>query len=561
MAAAAAPAAGTPVVVCSVADAGPGGSPAGEPPRPSRGGARAVALVALVAAAALAGGVIVTPFLPAAAAPPYQLRHPALAPEESGASPQEHRRGRRRDVGGTAQQLRQRAAGLRAELQRLRAAAPPGRPCPATAAGGAQAAGWFAKLAAGAAPSFGDPPPSTSTVSSKRAVCLPSRGGDRFGDPRPWRKGDEKEPGWGDLTDGVAFIVLDLCRMGHQPKDAALLDAYLQEGARVDYLLYGNRCISRSPARQSRKQGIWHPVLRGWFEVALSAVPASRRPRPVFIEDYPRGVCVGTLVRRPHFEPFRWFRTQRQAASFRARMLRYWGVPDPPAPRSKPSVLLLRRGIERHFGEDALHAQLQSALGSAADLRYVQFDGDANPRGTGDGAERVRNYTAQLRLLAGTDVLLAAHGAALSSLVALPRGAVLIEVFPHNFRYNMYAELAWLSGVSYSAAESREIWGPAGAGCSGCRAPPAPMDVGVPEHVNGLRLCNKGLAKCTPPCKKCDAKVDWPQWAQLLQSALLTVRHSPAGSFRALGGPAQVAAGSGSSSGSSSSSSSSALEA
>ncbi|KAJ9440114.1 glycosyltransferase [Diplonema papillatum] len=148
---------------------------------------------------------------------------------------------------------------------------------------------------------------------------------------------------------------------------------------------------------------------------------------------------------------------------------------------------------------------------TTSEVLYVQFDGDPNPKNVGSQATRVTNYVEQLRILASTDVLIAAHGAALSSMVVLPVGAVVIELFPHNFRYHMYAELASLLRLQYMPIESREPWGPSGPGCSGCSAtimPPVPR----PYHTNGLKKCQK----CTPQCKKCDIKVDEERWAAVV---------------------------------------------
>eukprot|EP00755_Sulcionema_specki_P038898 Sspe_Gene.111787::Locus_93906_Transcript_2_2_Confidence_0.889_Length_586::g.111787::m.111787 len=134
-------------------------------------------------------------------------------------------------------------------------------------------------------------------------------------------------------------------------------------------------------------------------------------------QDHPQGVCVAKAVRRPHKEPFRWFRNSAQAAVFREHFMQKFGVKD--VPRTSPRVTILRRGIERHFQEDDAYDVIQRELKSPVEVRYVQFDHDKNPSGTGAVAQRVGNYTQQLQILAETDVLIAAHGAALSSSIAL----------------------------------------------------------------------------------------------------------------------------------------------
>ena len=354
-----------------------------------------------------------------------------------------------------------------------------------------------------------DPPLSTQMVSEFHDVCLKSHGGDRFQNPSPRDSEPKKlDVGWGDLGAGPAFVVLDLCKMGHQPKDAALLHALIQEkgkSAGAPVVLFGNRCMTRTKAH--RAKGAWH-VLKDWFDVSIGIntnIDEAEKTRVTYIEDFPKGVCVKTLYRRPHLEPFRWMRTRAQAHIFRKDFLKHFNVSIPQ--RDFVQITIVRRGVERHFSEDAVHKAIKGACGRCV-VTYVQFDGDANPAGVGEDATRMKDYRRQLVVLASTDVLVAAHGAALSSIVALPRGAAVIELFPHNFRYHMYAELAHLFSLLYLPFESLEPYKNDRAYCGSCKHHDYTPIV-HPYYANGLKNC-KG--HCTPPCKKCDIKFEFEKW-------------------------------------------------
>eukprot|EP01060_Flectonema_neradi_P036296 TRINITY_DN6938_c0_g1_i2.p1 TRINITY_DN6938_c0_g1~~TRINITY_DN6938_c0_g1_i2.p1 ORF type:complete len:490 (+),score=65.00 TRINITY_DN6938_c0_g1_i2:63-1532(+) len=369
-----------------------------------------------------------------------------------------------------------------------------------------------------------DPPMETPIVSEFDDSCLQNHGSDRFKNPTPWNNKYGGVPvGWGNLGEGPAFLVLDLCKMGHQPKDATLLHAVLQERSATPVVLFGNRCMLRNKA--TKKKGTWH-ILRRWFDVSIGiSTKLEEEARIVYIDDYPKGVCAGKFLRRPHKEAFRWFRTSGQASNFRRDFLNHFEVVIPP--RDKPTITLIRRGIERHFDEDTVYSKLLSMFGDVCNINYVQFDGDGNPAGQGSKAFRTTDYNEQLRILSSTDILIAGHGAALSSIVALPSGAVVLEAFPHNFRYHMYAELAMLLSLVYVPIESLVPWRNGNGHCSGCKPAPQP-EVSSPHGINGLKHCSK---ECTPPCKKCDIRLDWERWEPPLMSALYHVKYSVMGSF------------------------------
>ena len=350
-----------------------------------------------------------------------------------------------------------------------------------------------------------DPPMETPVVSEFNDSCLQNQGSDRFHNPTPWKNKYGGVPtGWGNLGEGPAFLVLDLCKMGHQPKDATLLHAVLQERSVTPIVLFGNRCMLRNKA--TRKKGTWH-ILRRWFDVSIGiSTQMEEEARIVYIDDYPKGVCVGKVLRRPHKEAFRWLRTSAQASNFRRDFLNHFEVQIPP--RDQPVVTLIRRGIERHFDEDEVYRHLVEKFKDYCKIVYVQFDNDKNPTGQGEDAVRTTDYSDQLKVLSSTDILIAGHGAALSSIVSLPSGAVIIEAFPHNFRYHMYAELANLLSLVYIPIESLVPWRNGKNYCSGCSHANQP-EVSHAYAINGLKHCSK---ECTAPCKKCDIRLDWERW-------------------------------------------------
>lgn len=57
------------------------------------------------------------------------------------------------------------------------------------------------------------------------------------------------------------------------------------------------------------------------------------------------------------------------------------------------------------------------------------------------------SFEEQVKLFAGTGVLVAVHGAGLMNQVFLPPGAVTIEVFPHHVKHMLYERIAFMAGV------------------------------------------------------------------------------------------------------------------
>lgn len=60
----------------------------------------------------------------------------------------------------------------------------------------------------------------------------------------------------------------------------------------------------------------------------------------------------------------------------------------------------------------------------------------------------------QVAAMANTGILVAVHGAALTNVIFMPANAVLIEVFPWQYRSFLYRDLAWKAGLQYYALNS-----------------------------------------------------------------------------------------------------------
>ena len=65
------------------------------------------------------------------------------------------------------------------------------------------------------------------------------------------------------------------------------------------------------------------------------------------------------------------------------------------------------------------------------------------------------SFEEQVGVMAGTGILVAVHGAALTNLIFLPAGAVVIEVFPWSFHKPTYRGLAGALGVHYLSLRGR----------------------------------------------------------------------------------------------------------
>ncbi len=384
------------------------------------------------------------------------------------------------------------------------------------------------------------------------------------------------------------LLATDLCAMGHTTKDPAhflsfLLDYFSVSDQRIDmslHVVYGNACMARPGGPGGNKRtGVFHSVLLGWFRAifsvgsplhrALLDMGAALRPgdtvlskqnssKELFVQEHyfhhmPHRYCgepgdssSGSLTVVKRFERWRWFRTRRHAAVFRACLLVHYGVKvkdvlltrtSKPAPNPHigaedellwPSsgsqsesrirnvtslselglaplrVLILRRDEDRHFGEENVRRLFARSLSQRqVEVELVTFDNIRGSRG-----KAPPSFPQQLEILSSADVFIAAHGAGLSSMIAMRPGSVVVELFPSNFRYYMYQELAQLLSLKYMAVESDRVW-PVGCCRGGGKDPLVPLD--YPSHMNGVGA---------RACKKCNVRLTVAQLQGILRSAL-----------------------------------------
>jgi hypothetical protein len=260
-------------------------------------------------------------------------------------------------------------------------------------------------------------------------------------------------------------------------------------------------------------------------------------------------VCFESVIKRGP-ERWRWFRTRIHATAFRARLWSYFGITPAgydaetgkrlPLPQREPHadaadaecvlrVTVLERDDDRHFGEARVVSMLQErfaqvnrklggplvahSLGDSRRCRVVvaaqKFD---KLKGS---SQMPPSHPEQLRILAqDTDVLVAAHGAGLASIVAMRPGTTVIELFPHNFRYMMYQELAELSGVRYVPYESPVVHPPK---CCSARGGDALPTLKKPHDGNGVGA---------RACKKCDIFLTDDELFTLVADALAKTAHA-----------------------------------
>ncbi|PWV11389.1 hypothetical protein C3747_60g113 [Trypanosoma cruzi] len=336
------------------------------------------------------------------------------------------------------------------------------------------------------------------------------------------------------------YLSSDICRMGHTTKDAPHLMTFLMDyfapcstpcqrasqgesaskRLRVELtVLYGNVCTSYpapklDEAFQKVILGWFHAVFRGdspfielmgsWgidfvppagasgsgallikevsYKMAMSyggffctrdegTVPTTYTPASMVSERCTSGLWIIT-----RWERFRWFRTRAQASLFRRCLLHYYKVP----PRTGDHSLLLHRRLnERHFDELHWQKKLQACL---------------EPRGVSVMLQTFisMEYHRQASFMHNSSIFIAAHGAGMVNIMSMSPGSVVVELFPHGFRYAMYQELAELLGLHYIAYESPSVWPPR---CciqreKGSAAQHTPPLHGTPPRTSfGMRSC------------------------------------------------------------------------
>ena len=335
----------------------------------------------------------------------------------------------------------------------------------------------------------------------------------------------------------------------------------------VSRIIFGNKCMARVSGEGEKRSPLFHNVIQHWFLAVLAQggnVNATRLaataspPRVVevlstfvaqtplefspgghklkleivFADDLERfnqgrsasdKVCFEAVVKRGP-ERWRWFRTRAHADWFRRRLWAYFQVPhrsiEAKDEEGRPRALqvsVLVRDEDRHFDEArvatmlAAHFSTRTVAGCRVTVQLHKFDrikGATKPPPT---------HPEQIRILGhDTDVLLAAHGAGLAAVIAMRPRTAVIELFPNNFRYHMYQELAELASLQYTPYESRVVHPP---GCCAGRGGDLLPVLRKPHDGNGVGA---------RACKKCDTLISDEELIALITDGLMSAARAPA---------------------------------
>eukprot|EP00754_Rhynchopus_humris_P038951 Rhum_TRINITY_DN2158_c0_g1::Rhum_TRINITY_DN2158_c0_g1_i1::g.6092::m.6092 len=344
---------------------------------------------------------------------------------------------------------------------------------------------------------------------------------------------------------GATFMTHDVCQLGHVPKDATHLFVHLLQGGAMTNIVFGSACMIAqerlglyavdddgaigaasgsgdggavaTTAAAGKKRlpeygRTWLTATRHWFDAVLEwrATGGSGEAAPLSVLHFDEGhaeLCVETLITRD--ETWRWFPGFRAAWAYRQVLQQHFRltVPIKQYGRQKLQVSLLKRLEDRRYGEDEAAAFLEGKFGEVATFRTVVFDNKSS-KGRLLSDAKALSYKEQMQLLAETDVFVAAHGAALTSIIAMRRGTAVIELFPNNFRYYMFEELARLLSLHYLPHEARKPPG----NCKGCEGRKGTPPIADPHSFNGA----KG-------CKKCNIKVSKEDWYYLFKDSASAV--------------------------------------
>eukprot|EP01062_Namystynia_karyoxenos_P005544 TRINITY_DN11929_c1_g1_i1.p1 TRINITY_DN11929_c1_g1~~TRINITY_DN11929_c1_g1_i1.p1 ORF type:complete len:577 (+),score=159.85 TRINITY_DN11929_c1_g1_i1:70-1731(+) len=436
---------------------------------------------------------------PAAPSPPH--RPPAEPPCAKGHLPPPRHpwelRGRREGEGAGPGEQVAAAAPYAAEAAAALAAA-----AAAAGRGASGSSGEAEEELAGDAPEalqgYGESMAVEGRLPARRRACIVHRPGRVHRVVEPARPGD-------NVSGEAAYFADDGCALGHLVKDATNVASHAADSGLLSVVIFSHPCATaRPPPRRRGALGIgassqlFHDVIIHWFRAAqwaaAAALPQQPAPSLLFPAQLPPRACYATVLGRAGW---RWFRSPRHAALFRQGIWETLRVPAPPE-RQRLTVTLLRRRHNRRYGELAHASFLRPRLDGVAEV--VLADWERTP------------YAEQLARLRGTDALVAAHGAGLANIVAMRTGSAVVELFPHNFRYLLFEELARVCGLHYLPHEARRV---SGVCCRGRSLRElANVTPGVPPYVflrrvNGLRAC-----------KNCDIEIESTELWYIVKDAL-----------------------------------------
>lgn len=120
-----------------------------------------------------------------------------------------------------------------------------------------------------------------------------------------------------------------------------------------------------------------------------------------------------------------------------------------PPPPARIVILQRPRHGQRHVANmDALVLALRGVAARFGIGVDVRWPGNDTP------------FREQVRWMRSAALVVAPHGAALSSVVYLPLGRAVVEVFPPRMQYSLYSRIAWATGHRYAAVVARQQRGP-----------------------------------------------------------------------------------------------------
>jgi len=224
---------------------------------------------------------------------------------------------------------------------------------------------------------------------------------------------------------GNTYFANDWTALGHLPRDIGGF-AYLIENG----ITFANVYVCTDTKRIDTLQQ-WNDILKDWFRIASLD---SNLDLKIYHEDH-CSVCVseGHLYRE--FSNF-FFRTQDVATAFQSRFYRFYKLEHKPQEQEdnviihlpeKLKVLIIQRSGKRAFTDiDKFANDLKAKYD-----RYIIVRTDLLKQ----------PYKDQAALFAWADVIIMAHGAAQSSLIALHPGAYVIECYPIGFVSRYYSPL------------------------------------------------------------------------------------------------------------------------
>jgi hypothetical protein len=271
----------------------------------------------------------------------------------------------------------------------------------------------------------------------------------------------------------LLFVIEDGCALGHLMKDDGVLLELVQRmstlrmsAPRIEmHVIFGNRCATRTAwnaaaatSGGSGDRSLFATILAPWWWHVISLVDALSSGVIVrshvkigfadewdgWVSENALAIAAGNvmIIRRP--VRWRWFYQPSHGGMLRNIVLR--GMPQ--SIHVQPSrivITIIKRRKNRRFQETSVQEVAQAIAkpwntnARHSSLIYVQV---VDPEGM--------SFNDQVLLFASTDILVAAHGAALALTMFMdPSHSVVVELFPFRFGYWIYEELAMSVGLDY----------------------------------------------------------------------------------------------------------------